>query len=332
MATMMYRPPTIGLPTLPLLLLIIQLFLGSGCGSPNPVTETGDGRLHIAVSILPQEEFVRRIAGELVEVTVLIPPGASPATYEPRPQQIRGLAGCDLYFTVGVPFEDAWLERIQSANPQMRLVDSTAGIQHRVMSAHHHHEGDDHAHTAETEVAEHPDPHVWLAPRLVRVQAENIARALSELSPEQAPQFQVGLNLFLEELDRLDARLHSILDPVPQRKFMVFHPAWGYFADDYGLEMIPVEVGGQEPSGAELATFVDLAREEGLKVILAQPEFSTRAVDTLAKEIDGRVLLASPLGQPWADSLVQLAEALAQSVALGAQKPENAESEGPVDE
>jgi zinc transport system substrate-binding protein len=291
-----------------------QLFTGCGSG-PSPSVD-GD-RLRVAVSILPQAEFVEKIAGDLVDVTVMIPPGASPATYEPRPRQIEEMNRCSLYFAIGVPFETAWMERMQAANPDMKVVDTSEGITRLPMSAHHHHDDDDdhdageHAEETANEETLHPDPHIWLSPRLVKIQAKNIERALSLAIPDQSAQLAEGLEAFSNELDTLDQTIREKLGGLEQRKFMVFHPAWGYFAEEYNLEMIPVELGGQEPSGAELAEFIDIAREERLKIILAQPEFSTRAVRTLAQEIDARVLLVSPLGLPWADNLLEVADIFA---------------------
>jgi zinc transport system substrate-binding protein len=286
------------------LVLIAALLIGCSQTTPSESSET----LNVTVSILPQQYFVERIGGALVDVNVMVQPGASPATYEPKPEQLQALSRADAYISIGVPFEDAWLERIGSANPEMLLVDSAQGIERMAMAAHHH-EGEEH----EGE-AKNLDPHIWLSPRLVRVQARNIYDALVRLDPEREDVYQANLDRFIADIDELDAHIRETLAGVESRKFMVFHPSWGYFARDYDLEMIPIEIGGQEPSAAELAALVEKAREEGIKVIFAQPEFSTRSAEIIAKEIGGEMLLVSPLAADWLDNLRRVAETFAEAM------------------
>jgi len=263
----------------------------AGCG-PSATPEPAD-RLRVTVSILPQKYFVERIGGEHVDVTVMVQPGASPATYEPKPEQLRALSRADAYIGIGVPFEKAWLDRIASANPEMLIVDTTKGIERM---------GE----------PENPDPHIWLSPRLVKIQARTIYEALAQLDPAHKDAYKANLEGFLADVDALDADIRRTLEGVRSRKFMVLHPSWGYFARDYGLEMIPIEVGGQEPSAAELAALIATAREEGIRAIFAQPEFSTRAAETIAREIGGEVLLISPLAPDWPDNLRHVARTLGE--------------------
>ena len=263
----------------------------AGCGQQT--TPTVSAALHVTVSILPQRYFVERVGGEYVTVNVMVEPGANPATYEPQPEQLRALNLADVYFSIGVPFEDVWLERFASVNENLLLVDTTQGIERQ---------GD----------PEHPDPHIWLSPALVKVQAQTIYETLSQLDPAHQETYRANLESFLADIDALDADIRETLTGVENRKFMVFHPSWGYFARDYGLEQLPVEVEGQEPSAAELAALVARAKQEGIKVIFAQPEFSTRSAETIAQEIGGEVLLISPLAPDWLDNLRRVAEVLAK--------------------
>ena len=249
--------------------------------------------LDVTVSILPQRYFVERIGGDLVDVNVMVLPGESPAAYEPKPDQLRALSTADLYISIGVPFENAWLDRIASANAGMTVVDGAQQI-------------------SRMGGPESPDPHIWLSPSLVRVQARTISEALSSADPAHAEAYETNLEVFLRDIDLLDAEIHRTMDGVEKRRFMVFHPSWGYFARDYGLEMIPIEIGGQEPSAAELAELVSRAREEEIKIIFAQPEFSTRTAETIADEIGGQVLLISPLDEDWMGNLRRVARAFAE--------------------
>lgn len=177
------------------------------------------------------------------------------------------------------------------------------------MAAHPGH-GDE----AQEQEGHNLDPHIWLSPRLVKVQAQTIYQALAEADPEHEADYRANLEAFLADLDALDREIRDLLRGVSQRKFLVLHPSWGYFARDYGLEMVPIEVGGQEPSAAELAHLVRVAREEGIRVVLAQPEFSTRAAEVVAREIGGRVILVSPLAEDWMANLRHVARTLAEAL------------------
>jgi zinc transport system substrate-binding protein len=267
--------------------LLLGAMLLTGCGQSTTSEPTGP--LNVTVSILPQKYFVERIGGEYVTVNVMVQPGASPATYEPKPEQLTALGKAAAYFSIGVPFESAWLDKIASANSEMRMVDTTGGIE---------------------KVGQ--DPHIWLSPTLVKTQAQTIYEALAQLDPTHETEYKTNLDSFIADIDALDADIRKTLARVENRKFMVFHPSWGYFARDYGLEMIPIEVGGQEPSAAELAALIAEAKEGGIKVVFAQPEFSTRDAETIAKEIGGEVLLISPLAPDWLDNLRQVAETFAE--------------------
>lgn len=280
--------------------VVILIVLVVSCGqSPRP----SDGRLSVFVSIVPQKQFVERIAGDLVDVTVMVEAGSDPHTYEPRPAQMAGLQDATVYFTIGVPFEDVWMERIAASNPGMRIVDSSAGITRVV-----HGEGHEHGHEHHEGAL---DPHIWLAPGLVKIQAGNICSALQEIDPANSGVYADNLEAFLIELDLLSTEIGTLFGQSGTVEFLVFHPAWGYFADEFGLEMISVERGGQEPSPSELAELIDLARQRGITVVFAQPEFSTDAADVIAREIGGSVVLVSPLSLDWAGSMRQIAATIA---------------------
>ncbi len=280
----------------------------SGC-SQRPTPKSIAQKLQLVVSILPQKYFVERIGGEYVSVEVMVEPGASPATYEPKPQQLRKLSKADAYVSIGVPFENAWMNRITAANREMLIVDTTQDIERMPMAAHIHDEDKKKSHT---DKSENPDPHIWLSPPLVKLQAGTIYKALVQLTPEQADIYQANLESFLADIEAVDAELRQSLAALEQRKFMVFHPAWGYFARDYELEMMPIEVGGTEPSATELATLIAEAKKEKIKVIFAQPEFSTRDAETIAQEIGGEVLLLDPLAPDWLENLRYVSQTLAK--------------------
>ncbi len=265
----------------------------------------------VFVSIPPQKTFVERIGGEYVDVEFLVPPGASPATYEPRPRQMAGLTEASLYFAIGVPFERTWLDRIAAANPAMDIVHTEDTVERMPMQAHGHHE-------PEEEELHHdrgiPDPHIWLAPPLVKTQARVIMEALSRLDPANSGHYSAQYELFTGELDTLDRRLREILTPVRGKAFMVFHPSWGYFARTYGLDQVAIEVSGGEPSPREMTDLIDFARRQGIRTIFVQPQFSRASAESIARAIQAQVVVADPLAEDWSDNLLRIAREMREAL------------------
>jgi zinc transport system substrate-binding protein len=290
--------------------LLAMLLFGAmplaGC-QQRPTPKTSVEQLHVMVSIAPQKYFVERIGNGYVTVNVMVPPGAEPHTFEPKPAQLKALSHSSAYMRIRIDFESAWMDKIEAANPKMLVVDTTQGIKRMPMTAGYQEEGEQ----THTDKGENFDPHIWLSPPLVKVQAQTIANALVQLDAKHKQVYQANLERFLAEIDTLDADIRKALQGA-NRKFIVFHPSWGYFARDYGLEMIPIQVGGQEPSAAELGALITKAKKEGIKVVFAEPEFSTQSADTIAREIGGEVLLLNPLSPDWLNNLRTVANTFAK--------------------
>jgi zinc transport system substrate-binding protein len=287
-----------------------------------------------AVSIAPEAYFLRQIAGDRAEVVVMVPPGADAHTYEPKPRQLADLSKAAVYFAVGMDFEDAWLPRFAAANPKMAIVKTDAGIDKIPMVAHHD-DDDDHDHDKgkkEAKGHEHakaekghghehhdgePDPHVWLSPALAKVIGASMRDALVKADPEGAADYAAGYARFAAQCDALDAEIKKVFADVPagQRKFMVFHPSWGYFAKDYGLTQIPIEQLGREPGPKALAGLVKEAKADGVKVIFVQPQLSAAQAETIAKGIGGATAAINPLAEDWPAGLRGAAAALRQGLA-----------------
>jgi zinc transport system substrate-binding protein len=278
-----------------------------------PTFGVGAESVPVFVSIVPQKYFVKKIGGELIKVSVMVKPGASPATYEPKPNQMVTLSKANIYYAIGVPFEKVWLKKIRAANPKMLLVHTEKGIEKRPVKAHHHGEGSQKIPEKRRQrpADEHQgikDPHIWLSPPLVKVQAQNILDALLLVDPRHSAIYEANYRKFIVELDALDAHIRGIFAGKGEGvAFMVFHPAWGYFARTYGLEQIAVEMEGKEPKPADLKHLIHHARERGIKVIFVQPEFSTRSAEAIAKAIGGKVVPANPLALDWANNLKEIA-------------------------
>jgi zinc transport system substrate-binding protein len=272
----------------------------------------------VFVSILPQKFFVQQICKDRLKVEVMVAPGASPATYEPKPRQMAALAGAQAYFAIGVPFEKVWLAKFAAANPEMRVVHTDQGIQKRIMAAHHHHDealphdghdGED-AHEPHTGQAPHAevnaaghDPHIWLSPRLVKIQARTILTSLKTLDPAHGQAYEANYNQFVAAIDALDHQLTTIFADHRGLEFMVFHPSWGYFAEAYGLTQVPIELEGKHPKPAQLQALIQHAREREIKMVFVQPQFSTKSARLIAREIGGQVVFADPLAEDWMDNL-----------------------------
>ena len=261
-------------------------------------------KLAVFVSIPPQKYFLQQIGKQRVDVQIMVQPGASPATYEPKPRQMAAISRTQSYFAIGVPFEKTWLPKIAAANPNMRVVHTDHGIQKIPMAGHQHkaeqHDGKDHP--------GEPDPHIWLSPALVIVQARTIMMALQEIDPSHRSVYESNTNAFVAKLVDLDADLKNIFAGKQGFQFMVFHPAWGYFAQAYGLQQVPVETEGKNSKPARLKELIGLARAKNIKIIFAQPQFSSKSAELVANEIGGQVIFADPLALNWPQNLREVAQ------------------------
>lgn len=272
--------------------------------------------LQVAVGVPPVKYFAQRIGGNLVQATVLVPAGADAHTYEPKPSQMRAVAGAALYLSVGLEFEEAWLGRIKAANPKLVVVRTDQGLARLPMpEGHDEHGREAHGQKAKPEAKhqgkhqekhdDESDPHVWVAPSQARHIAASIAAAFSKADGAHASVYAANLAAFLRELDALDAELRAAFSALPasQRGFLVFHPAWGYLAKDYGLTQHAIEFEGKEPSPKRLGAIITEAKAKGFKVIFVQPQASRRTAETIAKAIGARLVVADPLAEDWLANL-----------------------------
>lgn len=290
-------------------------FILTGACALGARNAAAQGTLQTFVSIVPQTYFVQKIGGERVRVAPMVRPGASPASYEPKPGQMVALTQASVYFAVGVPFEKTWLGRIQASNPNMLVVHTESGIAKIAMKGHVHQEAEAGSRQREKGSPENHegilDPHVWLAPHLVIIQARNILRAFTQVDPAHRSSYEANYLRFCGEIAALDAELMTLFGDLKDAgAFMVFHPAWGYLAEAYGLHQIPVEIEGKEPRPAELERLVRYARDRGVKVVFVQPQFSTKSAEVVASAIGGRIAIADPLAADWAENLRRVAMAI----------------------
>jgi zinc transport system substrate-binding protein len=292
-------------------LILISLFLIWNCGQDSKEAaaskEIKKEKPSVTVSILPQEYFVQRIVGDKYKINVMIPPGHSPATYEPTPREMRAVSESILYFRIGfIAFEKAWMDKIASINKGMKIVDTSRGVTFIRGTPYPSHEA------SETKSLHHLDnrgidPHIWLSPSAVKVQVKNILEAFMETDPDTRVIYEENYQAFIQDIEQLQAENKAVLEPFRGRQFMVYHPAWSYFAREYGLIQFPIEIEGKSPSAANLKKIIDLAKKENIHVIFVQQQFDANSARAAAREIDGKVITMDPLSPDWLNNMKKMA-------------------------
>lgn len=260
-------------------------------------------KIPVFVSISPQKYFVQKVGGNLVDVSVMVRSGIDAHTFEPKPQQMMALSKAKIYFTVGIEFEQVWIKRFLAANPRLLIIMTDSSIKKipmRGFNVHHHESKQGHRNS-------NLDPHIWLSPPLVAIQAHNIRDGLISADPDNAHIYKANCDRFMGEINDLDAELKRVFGDRKDLQFMVFHPSWGYFAHAYRLKQVPVESEGKAPKPAELQHLIQYAREHEIKVIFVQPQFSTSSAAVIAKAIDGQIAFVDPLAENWAENLREVA-------------------------
>lgn len=272
------------------------------------VVPTRAAPVSVFVSVLPQKCVVDAVGGERVRSQVMVGPGQSPATYEPTPRQMVELARARLYLRVGVGFERGWMDRLRATNPMIEVVDQREGLPLRHDPAGHGHD-----HGDETGPYPGRDPHVWTSPALLERMADQVREALERVDPEGAATYRERFEAFRAALSDLDRDVRQTLSGLRGRRFLVYHPAWGYFADAYGLEQVAIERDGKEPGARSLAALIEQARADGVRTVLVQRQFPTATAEALARAIDGRLVVLDPLSADCLGSIRAVAEALAKA-------------------
>ena len=298
----------------------------------------------IYVSILPQKYFADRICGDKFEVKVMVQPGKSPATYEPLPAQITELSMAKIFFTIGVPFENSFLPKIKSALPDLKTVDASCGIVKRTLTDHDHHDHhEDHGiheknksedlkitgdscNTIKSELKKHDDehdqaltsdhgkspedPHVWMSPRLAAVAAQTMLDEIIKIDPDNKDYYKHNFSLLEEDLDSLHKELTERLKSLEGRTMLVFHPSFGYFADEYKLKQVAIEAGAKKVEPAGLVRIIEFAKKEKISMLFVQPEFSQRSARAVADAVGAKVVVTSPLDYDYINNMRKIANQL----------------------
>ena len=273
-------------------------------------------KIGILVTIVPQAEMVDFIGGEYVDVTIMVPPGESPHSFEPTPEQMKKVAQATAYFKVGsgVEFEVVHMDTILEQNSDLQVFDCSEKISVISFDEHYgkeeYHEEEE-VHEGE-EVEEHDhggtDPHIWTSPVNFKKMAEVVYNALIEIDPDHQDEYYTNYQEYTSILDALHTNVTNLLESHENKSFMVYHPAWGYFGDTYHLKMIAIEDEGKQPGPAGIDSIISQANEGNITVIFVAPQFDTSSADTIADEIDGNVVFANPLMSNYEETIIKLAK------------------------
>ncbi len=256
----------------------------------------------ITVSILPQKTFVETIAGTDFKVNVLLPPGASPAAFTLLPSQLKDIVRSKVWLRIGhIGFEYSWKEKIQQANPEMKVIDLSQGLDLITPSS---------VNTTGPATGKGANPHIWMSPPLAKQMARRITDELSALNPERSDVYNESYRKFASEIDQLDAEIRSKLKDYQGREFIMFHPSLSYFAREYRLNEYSLEPGGKEPTPQRMAELVKLAQKENIRVIYIQSDMDREQARVFAEEIDGEVVEMWPLNPAWKENLLEITDML----------------------
>lgn len=306
------------------------LLVLNGCGSNGGKSGDESEKLLVGVSIPPQAFLVERLGGKHVDVVTVLRSGESPATFQPTDMEVSKVLRTKLFFRVGVPFENgAWFKAIGGADSKVTIVDVRKGIALREMVAHRHaeeesaghddhthhdHAHHDHAHHDHSEDAHSgKDPHIWLAPELLKVQARTMTDALKAADASHAETYEANLANLNAELDKLDAEIKEQLKANKGDKLYLYHPAWGYFCAAYGLEQYAIEIEGKEPTDAELTEIQKRAKQDNVKVIYVQPQIAGRSAEKVAAAIGAEIRKLDPLARDVIANLRSVAESIGKT-------------------
>ena len=275
-----------------ILVLLLLVPLLCGCISQN---ELPSGKINVATTIAPLGDFITAVGGDKVEVTVLVPPGAEPHTYEPTPSQMKDVAKAKLYVMNGGGLE-FWMDKVLQVNKEMLIVDSSRGVK------------------LVNESGGETDPHIWISLRNAAIQVNNICTGLIQVDPANGDYYRKNRDDYLLKLKALDGELNRTFAAKASRIFIVYHPAWTYFARDYNLDQIPILENEKEPGPKYLGSIIDLARRNNITVIFVEPQYNPKSAEVIAQEIKARIVTPDPLGQNYLENMHYAGQEIARSL------------------
>jgi len=307
------RYSSTGICSILVFVLFLITMLSPGCINQQP-EYSDNGHLTIVTTILPLSEFVTRVGGQYVTCQVMIPPGASPHTFEMTPRQMQIITDADLYVMVGsgIEFEEQWMERLQAINPDMKIINASAGLTFIPWTGNPDtHQGwdDDGVSPTSTDSSDRHDPHVWLSLTNARDMVREISAGLCEVDPIHASYYANNRDLYFNQLQLLDQIIDETMANKSVSVILVTHPSFGYFCRDYGIRQLAIEEDGKEPTPGDLKNLVQTARANALTVIFAEPEYSDAGARAVAQETGAKVVMIDPLSEEYLKNMKLIAEA-----------------------
>jgi len=287
--------------TVPVFLVILLLMSACSTQTNNP-SFSEDDRLQISVSVASIQWLVDQIGGEHVQTQSLTTTGDDPHTYEPSPSQMTAMAASELYFTAGVEFEEVWIPKFTDANSNLQVMDVSEGIERIPIPNNSNDKRSENKGL---------DPHIWLSPVNMRLIANNIASILESKDPENAELYQSNLEKALSVTENIDNQLVQKLTQTKRLQFLIIHPSLGYFSNAYGLQMIPVEVDGQEPSPTQLAEILAASKAYGIQTLFTQTGTNPLNVQMLAEQAGIKTIIEiDPMAYDWPANMLFIGDAL----------------------
>ncbi|PRR81033.1 metal ABC transporter solute-binding protein, Zn/Mn family [Clostridium vincentii] len=284
--------------------IIVPVLFFSACGVDKEGNSLNESeKISVAVSIVPQETFVKAVGGDKVDIITMIPPGKSPENFAPTPEVMEKLSSASLYFSIGVPTESASiLPKIGDFNKDIKIVNMAETVS-EVYSEIKFESGE-------------RDPHIWLSPKRVKIMIQEIVKELSEKDPSNTSFYETNGDNYINELDKLDTDIKSSLVSLEKNAFICYHPAFGYFADDYGLEMVALEQEGKEATVEDFQKTIDFAKKEKIQAIFYQAEIDSKQSETFASEISGKAEMVEPLSSDYISNLDKMAKTFKETMEL----------------
>ena len=272
-----------------IIITIFSILLLTDC-----VTKQTDEKI-VTVTIEPQRYFAEQIAGDKFKINCVVPAGQSPETYDPTPQQMIQVGRSVAYLQIGhIGFELAWMDKIRENNPKLTFFDTSEGF---------------------NLLKETEEEHIWSSIAGAKAIAWNTLNAFIALDPDNTDYFWQNYNKLSDELDKTDAEIKKLLDPLTDRTFIIYHPALTYFAGEFDLTQLCIEMDGKEPSPAQLKQLVETARTNNARVVFIQQEFDQKNAELIARETGCKLTVINPLAYDWPKEMIHIAKALADGQA-----------------
>ncbi len=271
--------------------------------------------IQVFTAIDPIAYIAREVSGSCAQVNVLMQSNQNPHTFEPTPRQMTQLATAQLYFKIGIAFEEEVLKKFQSNFANLRIVDCSEGIikRHIEDHSHHHHEENTHHDDDHETDQEHLDPHIWLSPPNAILIAEKIRQAFTQADPDNAKIYQANYDDLSKRITEVHTRLTNLLKPFEGQRLYVFHPAFGYFTDTYGIEQVAIETGGKSPTPKQLAHIIQQTKIDHVKIIFVQPQFEKRNAQAIASAINGSVVILNPMETNLLENFIRIADSIEEA-------------------